>query len=186
MIEITIPETEIYNSETAEFFYPVKKPITLRLEHSLVSLQKWESKWHKPFLGKEEKSKEETLDYVRFMCITPNVDPEVYQYIPAEEMKRIGDYIEDPMTATWFGDSKKSGPPPKKEVITAEIVYYWMITLGIPSEYRKWHLNQLLTLIRVINAKNAPKKKRNRKETLADYARINAIRRAKYNKSKGR
>lgn len=187
MLEVTIPAMELYDSEKEEFFYPVKKPVTLRLEHSLVSLQKWESKWHKPFLGKEAKTREETLDYVRFMCITPNIDSEIYQYIPPEEMKRISDYIEDPMTATWFSESKKQGgPPPKKEVITAEIVYYWMITLGIPSEYRKWHLNQLLTLIRVINAKNAPKKKRSKKETLADYSRLNAMRRAKYNKSKGR
>ena len=181
MIEITIPAIEIYDSENEEFLYPVKKPVTLRLEHSLVSLQKWESKWHKPFLGKEEKTMEETLDYVRFMCTTQNVDPEVYQYIPAGELKRIGEYIDDPMTATWFSESKNPpAPGVKKEVITAEIVYYWMIKLGIPSEYRKWHLNQLLTLIRVINAKDAPKKKKSKKETLADYARINAMRRAKF------
>ena len=187
MIEITIPEVEVYDSEKEEFLYPIKKPITLRLEHSLVSLQKWESKWHKPFLRKEKKTQEETLDYIQFMCITPNIDPMVYKYIPPKELKRIGDYIDDPMTATWFSDTKKSdAQPTKKEVITAEIVYYWMIKLGIPSEYRKWHLNQLLTLIRVINAKDAPKKKRSKKETLADYSRLNAIRRAKYNNLKGK
>ena len=180
MIEITIPETEIYNSETSEFFYPVNKPITLRLEHSLVSLQKWEAKWHKPFLANGNKTREEILDYVQFMCITQNVNPEIYQYIPPKELKRIGDYIDNSMTATWFGDSKKNKTGSiKKEVITAEVIYYWMITLGIPSEYRKWHLNQLLTLIRVINAKNAPKK-RSKKETLSNYARLNAIRRAKH------
>ena len=178
MIEITIPAVELYNAEKEEFLYPVKKPITLRLEHSLVSLQKWEAKWHKPFLGKEEKTQEETLDYIRFMCITPNVDPEVYQYIPPEEMNRIGAYIEDPMTATWFSDSSKTNAVPKQKVITAEIIYYWMIKLGIPNEYGKWHLNQLITLILVINAKDAPKKKRSKKEILSDYARINAIRRA--------
>lgn len=185
MLEITIPAIEYYDSEKDEFVSPVKKPVTLRLEHSLVSLQKWESKWHKPFLGDEEKTKEETLDYVRFMCTTPNIDPDIYEYIPMSEMKRISDYISDPMTATWFNESKSQGiRPGKKEVITAEIVYYWMVALGIPSEYRKWHLNQLLTLIRVINIKNTPPKKRSKKDTLAEYSRINAARRAKYGKPK--
>lgn len=186
MLEITIPAVELYDSKKEEFVYPIKKSITLRLEHSLVSLQKWESKWHKPFLGKEEKTMEETLDYVRFMCLTPNVDPNVFQYIPPDVMKQISDYIENPMTATWFGDSAHTSRPFRNEVITAEIIYYWMVTFGIPSEYRKWHLNQLITLIRVLSIKNAPKKKRSRKETLADYSRLNAMRRAKYNKSRGR
>lgn len=183
MIQITIPRIEFYDENKEEFVYPIEKPLTLQLEHSLISLQKWESKWHKPFLTDDKKTTEETLDYIRCMTLTPNVDPIVYRYIPESEMKRVSEYIDDPMTATWFGSNNQPGSssPKKKEVITAEIIYYWMISFNIPNEYRKWHLNQLITLVRVLSAKNAPKKKRSPKDILAENKRLNAARRAKYN-----
>lgn len=185
MIQITIPKIELYDEKTELFEYPVEKPITLQLEHSLISIQKWESKWHKPFLSEGKKTTEETLDYIRCMTLTPNVDPNVYKYIPETEMKRVSEYIDNPMTATWFGSNNQPGSSsPKKEIITAEVIYYWMISFNIPTEYRKWHLNQLITLIRVLSAKNAPKKKRSQKDILAENKRINAARRAKL-KSKG-
>ena len=180
MITITVPRGEVYDQQN-NIFHTVEKETTLQLEHSLISLQKWESKWHKPFLGKGDITIEETIDYIRCMCLTPNVNADVFYCIPPREMSRISSYIDDPMTATWFSEDKKSGATQKKksEVITAEIIYYWMISLNIPSEYKKWHLNQLLTLIRVINVKNTPKKKRSKKELLEEHARLNAARKAK-------
>lgn len=180
MLKVTIPDiTDLFDEQTETFL--TIKGCELQLEHSLISLAKWERKWHKPFIGKEQKTTEELLDYIRCMTINQGVDQKIYQYIPGPVLKQIFDYIEDPMTATWFSQSEmeRSGIG-KKEVITAEIIYYWMITLGVPVQFEKWHLNQLLTLIRVINIKNTPPKKMKTRDVLARNRQLNAARRAKH------
>lgn len=175
MLRLTIPAAEYYDEAKNEFVYT--KEQTLQLEHSLVSLSKWESKWHKPFLGKEEKTNEEMLDYVRCMTITQNVSPLIYYALGAAEFAKINSYLSDPMTATWFSDkhNKKFG----REIITAEIIYYWMVAFRIPFECEKWHLNRLLTLVRVCNEKNAPAKKMSKKELFARNRALNAERRSR-------
>lgn len=175
MLEIVIPEQEVYDEEKEEFI--CTKSCTLQLEHSLVSLSKWESKWEKPFLSKDERTDEEVVDYIRFMTITQNVKPEVYNSLTPVIFKKVEDYIKAPMTATWFNEREQQKH--SKEVITAEIIYYWMIANNIPFECQKWHLNRLLTLIRVCGLKSAPQKKMSRKEMLANRHRLNAQRRAK-------
>ena len=180
MHTIIIPERELFNEETGEFI--VFKEKKLQLEHSLISLSKWEEKWNKPFFSKEEKTYEETIDYFRCMTITPNVDPEIYNYLTNENVEEIKRYIDAPMTATTF--SKKEESKFNREIITNEIIYYWMISLQIPVEFQKWHLNKLLTLIRVCNIKNQPEKKRSKRDILRNNAAINAARRQKMN-SKG-
>ena len=174
MLTINIPQRRLWDEAHEEFLYT--KGATLVLEHSLVSVSKWEMKWKKPFLGSEH-TNAEMIDYVRCMTISQNVDPEVYQYIDKNTLKIVDDYINDKMTATWF--SEKNGPKGKSspQKITNEIIYYWMISLGIPFECQKWHLNRLLTLIRVCELKNAPKKKMSKKATLAQNAALNAQRR---------
>lgn len=175
MLRITVPAAE-YFDESRQMFIQ-KKEQTLQLEHSLVSLSKWEAKWKKAFLGKEEKTFEETLDYIRCMTITQNVDPEVYTRLTNENIREINDYIGDPMTATTF---RKDNPGhPSRETITSELVYYWMIANNIPPEYQKWHLNRLLTLIRVCTIKNTPTKKRGKSEIMRQNAALNAARRKK-------
>ena len=154
----------------------------LQLEHSLVSLSKWESKWCKPFLSDNNKTEEELLDYIKFMTLTQNVDPEVSSHLSQENFEEINNYINSPMTATTFSDNKQSKR--KREVITAELIYYWMVALQIPFECQKWHLNRLITLVRVCNIKNEPPKKRSRRDTASSYAALNAARRKQYN-SKG-
>lgn len=181
MLQVTIPGYEWFDEKTNSF--GSTKETTLQLEHSLVSIHRWEQKWCKPFFGKEPKTTEECIDYIRCMTLTQHVDPSVYRGIPSKIMDKINDYIEAPMTATWFSDEDKKGPV-KKEVVTSEVIYYWMITLNIPWECRKWHLNTLTTLIRVCNAKNAPKKKQNTREMMEQRAAMNKARRAKLN-SKG-
>ena len=180
MLEITVPANEQWDEATQEFVYG--KEQTLRLEHSLVSLSKWESKWCKPFLAKQEKTREETLDYIKCMTITQNVDPEVYTRLTRENIEEINAYIEAPMTATWFPPEK--GGKTSSEQITNELVYYWMIALNIPVEFQKWHLNRLLTLIRVCNIKNQPPKKMSKSEIMRRNAELNAKRRQQLN-SKG-
>lgn len=180
MLSITIPATELWDEQKQEFVN--LKEQTLQLEHSLVSLKKWESKWHKPFLSKDKKTDEEVLDYIKCMTITQNVDPIVYKCLTLDNVNRIEEYIQNPMTATTFSDDKSSKL--NREIITAEIVYYWMVALQIPPEYQKWHLNQLLTLIRVCNIKNSPPKKRSKKEIMSQNAALNAARRKRLN-SKG-
>lgn len=172
MLQITIPSVEKYNSSTREFFYTNEQ--TIKLEHSLVSLSKWEAKWKKPFISKNEKSVEEIIDYVRCMCITQNVDDEVFNNLSEENVKEIKEYIEDPMTATTFRHEENKA---SREVITSEIIYYSMIANNIPIEFQKWHLNRLLTLIRVCSIKNTPPKKRSKKEILASNRALNEARR---------
>lgn len=179
MLEITVPGREYFNEATNEFV--TVKEQTLRLEHSLVSLSKWESKWCKPFLGNEDKTLEESIDYVRCMTVTKNVDPLVYRNLTRKNFEDVNAYIEAPMTATWF---RKEQGGHSREIITAEVVYYWMIALNIPFECEKWHLNRLLTLIKVCNEKNKPKKKMNRKDILARNRQLNESRRRAMN-SKG-
>lgn len=177
MLTITIPATEMFNEKTQEFL--VLKEQTLQLEHSLVSLSKWESKWCKAFLSKEEKTTEETLDYIKCMTITQNVDPNTYLRLTRSNIEEINKYIEAPMTATTFyGDTQKGR---NKETITSELIYYWMISLNIPMECQKWHLNRLLTLIRVCNVKNSPPKKMSRREIMSRNAALNAARRKQFN-----
>lgn len=176
MLQITIPETELYNNDTQEFI-PVKEQV-LQLEHSLVSLSKWESKWCKAFLSKKEKTFEETVDYIKCMTITQNVKPEVYNCLTNDNIIQINKYIEAPMTATYIPEDKKATG--SRDVVTAELIYYWMITLGIPFECQKWHLNRLLSLIKVCNVKNSPNKNMSKSELLKRHAAINAARRSKH------
>lgn len=181
MLRITIPAGEEQWDEINQMFiYP--KEQTLQLEHSLVSLSKWESKWCKPFLTKQEKTLEETLDYVQCMTLTQNVNPEVYNYLTTSYIDQINRYIDAPMTATHFTEEK--AVKASREQVTAEIIYYWMIALNIPFECQKWHLNRLLTLIKVCNIKNSPPKKRSRREIMKRNAALNAARRKQLN-SKG-
>lgn len=178
MLRIIVPATEQWDAAKEEFVYPNREQI-LELEHSLVSLSKWESKWCKPFIDTKDKTFEENLDYIRCMTLNKNVDPTVYTRLTTDNVREINEYIESPMTATWFNENKKPGG--KKEVLTAEIIYYLMIAHRIPFECQKWHLNRLLTLIRVCNLKNEPPKKMSKAETMRSNAALNAARRKKYN-----
>lgn len=178
MLEITIPAVEAYDEVKNEFITVIDEQ-TLRLEHSLVSLAKWESKWRKPFLSQQQRTFEETIDYVKCMTITQNVDPIVYQCLNNSHIKQINDYIENPMTATTFSN-EQSGRS-NGERVTAELIYYWMIALNIPVEFQKWHLNRLLTLIKVCSIKNQPPKKMSRNEILSRNAALNAQRRQQLN-----
>lgn len=176
MLELKVKAKDFFDEAKCEFIKC--SPCTLHLEHSLVSISKWESKWHKPFLSKDPKTEEESKDYIRCMTIDKNVDPLVYDSFGNEELSIINAYIEDPMTATWF--SNRNNQPPNREIITSEIVYYWMIELGIPVEFERWHINRLLTLIKVCNEKNAPSKKMSKKDTLGMYRALNNARRSKH------
>lgn len=176
MLKIKIPSVEAYDEKNNLF---INIPETdLQLEHSLVSIAKWESKWCKPFLSKEEKTPEELLDYIKCMTLTQNVNPDVYNFIPNNILAKINKYIEAPMTATTFREDNKKQ---SREIITNEIIYYWMVSFNIPFECQKWHLNRLLTLIRVCSVKNAPQKKMSAREIMARNKALNKARKAQMN-----
>ena len=180
MLKIQIPGQEQYDEAKNEFFET--KPITIQLEHSLISLSKWESKWHKPFYHPiNNKTNEEILDYVRCMTLTQNVKPEVYYSLTTANIKDIQAYIDDSMTATIF--TNRGNGPPNREIITAELIYYWMIAYNIPVEFEKWHLNRLLTLIRICTIKNSKPTKMSKKAVLSRNAALNAARKQQFNTS---
>ena len=176
MLKITVPEMEFYDEDNNEFILFNEQ--VLQLEHSLVSISKWESKWHIPFLDGKDKTIEQIIDYVRCMTITQNVKPEVYNRLTEDNLKAINDYIENPMTATTFSDINQR---PSREIITSEIIYYWMVSFNIPFECQKWHLNKLLTLIKVCNIKNSPPKKMSRQEILSRNRALNEARKKNLN-----
>ena len=178
MLTITIPATEAFDESIGEFVYT--KECTLQLEHSLVSISKWESKWCKPFLSKHEKTAEETIDYVKCMTLNRGVSNDTYYCLTQQNLKQINDYIGAPMTATYINNTEKSKKG-STEPVTSELIYYWMIALNIPPEYQKWHLNRLLTLIQVCNIKNSPPKKMSKREIMSRNAQLNAARRKQLN-----
>ena len=179
MLRITIPGSEELWDERAQEFIPASKDLTIQLEHSLVSVSKWESKWTKTFLSTKEKTTEETIDYIRCMTVTQNVDPKAYYRLTPANIQTINDYIAVPMAATYFSDDRVMGH--SRDTVTSELIYYWMIALNIPFECQKWHLNRLFALIKVCSIKNAPPKKVNKAEAARRYAELNAARRKKYN-----
>ena len=177
MLQLTIPATELWDESNETFLYTEEQ--TLELEHSLVSLSKWEAKWHKPFLTKENKTIEETIDYIKCMTLTENVDETVYSLLNNEHLKKINEYIEDPMSATTIKElqhGKRNG-----EQVTSELIYYWMTALNIPVEYERWHLNRLFTMIRVCNIKNQPPKKMGKRAVMNQNRALNEARRQQYN-----
>lgn len=178
MLRIVIPAIEGWD-DAKEQFVEIEKEQVLQLEHSLVSISKWESKWCKSFINTKEKTAEEILDYIQCMTITQNVPLTVYMRLTDENIKQINDYIGAPMTATYFSDEKTGRS--SREIITSELIYYWMIALNIPPEYQKWHLNRLLTLIRVCNVKSQPPRKMSDREIMSRNAALNASRRKKLN-----
>ena len=177
MLQIKIEDAELFDEKNQQFIQI--KGQTLQLEHSLVSISKWESKWKKPFLSREGKTREETIDYIRFMTITQNVNPILYTLISNDHINKVNEYIDNPMTATTF--AKIEGKGSSSKVITSEEIYYFMVAYQIPFECQKWHFNRLMTLIRVCDEKNKPKKKMRKSEMANKRRSLNAARRAKYN-----
>lgn len=181
MLEIVIPESELFNDSTQEFVEIPSHKITL--EHSLVSMSKWEMLWKKPFL-KELSSDEglgtkEMLSYIQCMTVTKGVDPITYYGLNDELIKEINEYINDPMTATTFNTRENDIPGSRQPIITSEVLYQQMIIYGIPFECQKWHLNRLLTLLRVCQIKTGPQKKMSKSDTAQYFDELNRRRMAK-------
>lgn len=179
MLKLTIPGTEYFNEETETF--ETVDDIDLELEHSLVSVSKWESKYKKPFLSSTEKSIEETLYYIEAMIISPIYPFDIFLKLSQEDIRKINEYIESTESATTFGSMpERKG---KGEVITAELIYYWMVAFQIPFECESWHLNRLFALVRICNIKNSKPKKMSRSEIARRNRELNDIRRAQLNTS---
>lgn len=183
-LKIKTKEVQLWNEAIQEFEYKTVPGRTIVLEHSLVSLSKWEAKYKRPFID-SEKTNEETLDYVKMMTITQNVPDDTYKYLDTDEIKKINDYIIDPMTATKFSYNSQAGSSPKKDTskVTSELIYYWMTLYNIPESYQKWHLNRLLVLLRIARIKSDEQhgktNKMSRSDIIAQNRAINAQRRLK-------
>lgn len=177
MLTIVVPGVEMFDEQSQEF--TTRGDVTLELEHSLVSLSKWESIYEKPFLGSSDKTIDEVIGYVKVMMLTSKVPEEIFQKLSQDNIKEINEYIDAKMTATWFGETP--GAPKSREVITSEVIYYWMIAFNIPFECERWHLNRLFTLIRVCSIKQAKPQQMSRSQIAAQNRELNAQRRAQYN-----
>lgn len=188
MITVTIParpKQEMWDPAREEFIYiEATREYKITLEHSLVSVSKWESKWKKAFLKQGEKTPEEVLDYIRCMTIEKNIPDEAYKNIPPNEVKRITDYIDDSHTATHINHMPQKEKPGRKDVITSELIYYWMIANQIPFECERWHLNRLMALIQICSVKNSQmyggkkKSRSSQQDLLRHNSALNASRRA--------
>lgn len=176
MYKLVVEGKEAYDEATGRFLYT--KPQTLRLEHSLISISKWESKWHKPFLKDDPKTREEELDYVRCMVIDQEPDEGTLHTLTSKQLSDVFNYVNDSMTATWFNERDKK--PPSRKIITSELIYYWMTELNIPFSCEKWHLNRLLTLVKICNIEKSPKKKMSKKDQMARQRSLNAARLQKH------
>lgn len=176
MLSIEIKPREFFNEQTSEFL--TVKGGTLKLEHSLVSISKWESKWKIPFLSKKPKTMDQIDDYIRCMSVNGDPDPLLIMSISDKDKNRIIDYIDEKRTATWFSNTDEKGTK-NSEIITSERIYFWMIQYHIPHEYEKWHLSRLLTLIEICNRENTPPKKMSQAEIIARNKALNAERKAR-------
>lgn len=174
MLQIIVPSNDDYDEANQRFI--VRPSVTLKFEHSLVSLSKWESSWEKPFLSEISKTDEEATDYIRCMCLSPDVPAEIFNRLSQENLDEINRYINAKMTATWFSsvDTKKA-----TEIVTSEVLYYWMFSMSIPIECENWHLARLMTLIKVYNEKSGTKKKMSPAEIAAQNRKLNAERKAR-------
>lgn len=173
MLQITIPGVEMWDERNEEFVFSDEQVLTL--EHSLVSISKWEAKWQKPFLSKDPMTDGETVDYIRCMSLSGDVDPDVLRRLTRENIRQVSEYIDNPMTATTIHEQKTGRR--SNEMVTSELIYYWMVALNIPFECQYWHLNRLLTLIRVCNIKNQDPKKMSKRDIYSSNAALNAARR---------
>lgn len=177
MLKIVVPGgQERWDEKNEVFLHSCSKDTVLRLEHSLISISKWEAKYHVPFLD-SEKTDEQIIDYVRCMCLNGDVDDDVFNWLTPSNILDINNYISDPMTATVVND--KNSKKHTSEKVTSELIYYWMIAFNVPVEFEKWHINRLIMLIRVCAAKSEDPKKMSKKEIMAQNRAINAARRAK-------
>lgn len=174
MLTLTVGATDVYDEESETF--GTQGGFELQLEHSLVSVSKWESEFEKPFLGKSEKTADETLAYIRYMVVSENPPEDFLEQLSNENLEAVNAYINRKMTATWFSD--QPGTPKTHEVITAELIYYWMTVFNIPFACETWHLNRLFTLIRIANIKQAKPKKMSRAEVARRNRELNAQRKA--------
>lgn len=179
ILKLHIPSGEYYDSEKSQFVE--LEAVTLELEHSLASLARWESKWEKPFLSKEDKTNAETISYIEMMCLS-DFDPDYFGRITNEHIAQVGEYISAKMTATWFAeDATPAKPGQREQVTTAEVIYFWMINFNVPPEYQHWHFNRLMTLIQVCNENNKkPSKKGINKQTISERDRLNESRKAQH------
>lgn len=179
MLKITVPgKQELWDEKAEQFIIRDDKDVVLRLEHSLISVSKWEAKHHVPFLS-TEKTDAQIMDYIKCMTLNTDVDDSVYSRLTLNNIRAINEYIADPMTATTIRDRNTNRR--MNEIVTSELIYYWMIAYGIPAEFEKWHINRLIMLIRVCAAKNEPPKKRSQKDIMDEYRAINAANKAKFN-----
>ena len=185
MLKIIVPKQELFDEASQTFSYTPFDSTTLTLEHSLLSISKWESAWHKPFISDDEKTKEELDSYIQCMTINQNVHPDVYKYLTRKNYDDIKNYISDPMTATKFSKQNSSSEK-SSQYISSELIYWQMIQYNIPCEFERWHLNRLLTLIKICNVKSESQndKQKNSKENMRANASVMAARRAAMRKMK--
>jgi hypothetical protein len=176
MLKLTIPATESFDYAKEEFIYTDE--LTLEFEHSLLSLSKWEQSFEKPFLGPAEKTPDEMLAYIQAMCFTPDVPIETLKRFTGEQFELLNQYINSPQSATWFNETVVKPASRGREVITAEIIYYWIFANEIPIDCQSWHLNRLFTQLKVFEQKNAPPKKMGKADAIAQRNMLNAKRKA--------
>lgn len=180
MLTLIIPEITGWDEKREEFVV-LEKEEKILLEHSLISISKWETKWKKPFLTDDPKTIEESVDYIKCMTVSKNVDPSIYERLRVNHIEEVNKYINESLTATWFGKDTNRDDKSSKRTITSELIYCWMVIYHIPVSFEKWHISRLLTLIRVCKEEMAPSKKRSNIEIINERKAMNEARKKKWN-----
>lgn len=176
---IIIPGDQLWDPVNNRFLK--KSDVRIVVEHSLLSVSKWEQKWKVNFIGNKDLTTEQFLDYIRCMCITPNIDPEIFQKLPMSTIEEITNYIADPMTATTITEPPGKQQKSKYKILTNEVIYYWMTALQIPFDpCERWHLNRLLVLIKIASIEQQPDKKMSKADAMRQQRSLNAARRARF------
>lgn len=179
MLTICLEEGEFYDEAIEEFV--IRYACTFNVEHSLISISKWETLHKKPFFSTVEKTDEETISYIKCMTINKNVPDFTYETLPRHVKQQLAEYIQDPATATTFAEGNQlQSARRNREVVTSELIYYWMVVSGIPIECQTWHINRLLALIRIFSIKNSKQKKRPLREIMAENRALNEARKAEF------
>lgn len=175
---------ELFDEETNTFLHPVGKK--LHLEHSLLSISKWEAEWEIPFLN-TDKTSEQSLSYIKCCVLDDDFDELLLNTLSDKNILDFNAYLSKGMTAKKIIDlrsslsqKRKSRRPASQKALTSEDIYYSMIQFHVWKECEEWPLQRLLSLLQLCSLKSNSTGEMSKSDQAKFYREENARRKAKY------